>query len=95
MARELQTLGLNRLMAAKLMMLKLLQELHGFAEVTNRRPPPRSVGLALMQLRSHMAPTRLPPRRRTITIEVKELAETPHPVRITHLAASQPLVAHL
>jgi hypothetical protein len=93
MARELQTLGLNRLMAAKLKMLKLLQEMQGFADVTNRRPPPRSMGLALMQLRSHAVPTRLPPRRRTITIAVKELAETAHPVRITHLAASQPLAA--
>ena len=95
MARELQTLGLNRLMAAKVMMLKFLQELHGFAEVTDRRPPPRSIGLTLMQLRSHLGPTRVPPRRRTITIEVEDLAETPHPVRIIHLAASQPLVAQL
>ena len=91
----MQTLGLNRLMAAKLKMLKLLQELQGFAEVTNRRPPPRSIGLALMQLRSHMTATRLPPRRHIITIDVTEPAETPHSVRITHLAASQPLAARL
>lgn len=95
MARELQTLRLNWLMAAKVLILKLLQELHGFAEVTDRRPPPRSIGLTLMQLRSHTAPTRLPPRRRSIPIEVQELAETPLPVRITHLAASAPLAARL
>ena len=68
-------------------MLKLLQEMRGFAEIANRRPPPRATGLVLMQLRSHLTHTRLPPRRRSITVEVQGLADIPHPVKITHLSA--------
>jgi hypothetical protein len=95
MARDLRSILVNRLMAAKLKMLKLLQEMQGFAEVTNRRPPPRSVGLALMQLRSHLAHTRVPPRRRSIAIDIKDLADIPHPVKITHLSASPTPAARL
>ncbi len=74
-------------MATKVLMLKLLQELRAFAEVTNRRPPPRSPGLLLMQLRSAAHP-KLPPRTRSIEVAVKDLTEIPHPVKITHLGAS-------
>jgi hypothetical protein len=77
------------------MMLKLLQETRALAEVTNRRPQPRSPGLTLMQLRSHLAHTRLPPCRRSIAIDVKDLADVPHPVRITHLGASPVPAARL
>jgi len=68
-------------------MLKLLQEIRGFAEMANRRPPPRATGLVLMQLRSHLTQTRLPPRRRSIVVDVKDLADIPHPIKITHLGA--------
>jgi hypothetical protein len=72
-------------MAAKVMMMKLLHEIRGFAEVTNRRPPPRSPGLFLMQLRSHVSHTTLPRPKRSILVDVQDLAEMPHPVKITHL----------
>jgi hypothetical protein len=75
-------------MAAKVTMLKLLQEIRGFAEMANRRPPARATGLVLMQLRSHLTHTRLPSRRRSIVVDVKDLADIPHPVRITHLSGS-------
>ena len=72
-------------MAAKVLMMKLLQEMRGFAEFTNRRPPPRTPGLFMMQLRSGLTRPTLPPRRRSILVDVQDLAETPHPVKITHL----------
>jgi hypothetical protein len=72
-------------MAAKAKMMKLLQEIRGFAEISNRRPQSRSPGLFLMQLRSHTTHTTLPPRRRSILIDVQDLSEIPHPVKITHL----------
>ncbi len=72
-------------MAAKVMMMKLLQEIRGFAEITNRRPYSRSPGLFLMQMRSHVAPTSLPRPRRSILVHVPDLSEIPHPVKITHL----------
>ena len=75
-------------MAAKAIMLKLIQEMHGYAEVTNRCPPPRPTGLTLIELRSSLTHTRLPPRRQSIAIEAPDLADVPHPVKITHLAAS-------
>jgi hypothetical protein len=71
-------------MAAKVMMMKLLHEIRGFSEITNRRPQPRSPGLFLMQLRSHVSHTTLPRPKRSIIVDVQDLAENPHPVKITH-----------
>ncbi len=68
-------------------MMKMLQEAAGFAAVTNRLPQPQSLGLFLMQLRSHLTPTVLPRQRRSILIAGQGLADAPHPVRITHLRA--------
>ena len=73
-------------MAAKAKMMKLLQEMQGFAEISNRRPQPRSPGLFLMQLRSHTGHTVLPRRKQSILINVQDLSEIPHPVKITHLS---------
>ena len=72
-------------MAAKVKILKLLQEIRGFAEITNRRPQPRSPGFFMMQLRSHLAHTTLPRRKRSIAIDSQNLPDIPHPVKITHL----------
>jgi|WetSurMetagenome_2_1015567.scaffolds.fasta_scaffold654444_2 hypothetical protein len=74
-------------MATKVLMFKLLQEIRGFAEVTNRRPQLRSPGLVLIQLRSS-AHAKLPPRKRSIEIAMKDLADIPRPVRIVHVGAS-------
>ena len=72
-------------MAAKVKILKLLQEIRGFAEITNRRPQPRLPGFVLMQLRSHVAHTTLARRKRSITINSQNLPDIPHPVKIIHL----------
>jgi hypothetical protein len=72
-------------MAAKLKMLRLLQEMRGFAQITNRRPQARPPGLYLLQLRSHLVGTTSPQGKRTIVIEAQEQPEVPQPVKITHL----------
>ena len=55
-------------MAAKIRMLKLLQEIRGFAEIANRRPPPRSPALLLAQMRPHVIQAVLPRRRLSVTM---------------------------
>ena len=71
-------------MAARVKLLKLLQEIRGFANVTNRHPQSRSPGFFLMQLRSHVARTTLPRPKRCIAIDCQNLPDIPHPVKITH-----------
>jgi hypothetical protein len=82
----------KRAMATKMRMMKLLQEIRGFADITNRRPPSRQPGLFLIQLRSHIFNTSQSSRRRTIVVEMQEQPDIPHPVKITHL---QPEVSPL
>jgi hypothetical protein len=72
-------------MATKIKLLKLLQEMHAFAEMTRRRPAPKSSPLYLLQLRSHLAETSRPKRRLMVSIDLKDSLEMPHPVRITHI----------
>jgi hypothetical protein len=71
-------------MAAKVKLMKLLQEIRGLAEITNRRPSPRSPGLFLIQLRSHLLHTTQPLRKR-ISVDAQEQPDVPAPVKITHL----------
>jgi len=72
-------------MATKIKLLKLIQEIHAFAEITRRQPAPRSSPLYLVQLRSHMAETSRPKRRLLVSIDLKDSLDLPHPVRINHL----------
>ena len=72
-------------MAAKVRIMKLLQEMRGFAEVTNRLPLPKQPGLFLMKLRTHFSQGALPSRKRVITIEIQDRADIPDPVKITHV----------
>ena len=72
-------------MAAKVNVLKMLQEIRGFAVISNRRPSPRCPGLLLMQFRSVRARNRLGPRRLSITIDSQQSAKAPDPVRIHHV----------
>ena len=72
-------------MAAKMRMLKLLQEIRGFAEVTNRRPQSRIPGVVLTQLRSSSVHAALPRRRLSITIDKHSPGNTPHHVKINHV----------
>lgn len=82
-------------MAAKVKILKLLQELRGFADISNRHPQSRSPGFFLMQLRSHVAHTTLPRPRRSIAIDCQNLPDIPHPVKITHLREAPDRAARL
>ena len=50
-------------MATKMKLLKMMQEVKGIAQITNRRPAPRPPLLYLMQLRSQVAPANTPRRR--------------------------------
>ncbi len=72
-------------MATKIKMLKLLQEMRGFADFTNRRPQAQPPGLFLLQMRSHVLHTRFFQRKRTLPIDVQGAVDIPHPVRIKHV----------
>src|SRR5690242_237890 len=50
-ARELRSQTRDGRMAAKVRIMKLLQEMRGLADITHRRPAPRQPGLFLIQLR--------------------------------------------
>ena len=80
-------------MAAKVKMLKLLHEIRGFAEITNRRPPPRSPGLFLTQIRSHVAQATLPRRKLSVATSKHHYLALPHQVKIHHLKPSPDPVA--
>ena len=75
----------KKLMAAKIRMLKLLQEIRGFADIANRRPPPRSPGLLLTQIRSHVIQATLPKRRLSVKMDVQDHLDLPRPVKINHV----------
>jgi hypothetical protein len=75
-------------MATRINILKLMQEIHGFARVTHRRPQPRPPGLFLMQIRAHGLPTTLPKRKLNIAVQMQEPSDLPHPVKINHLNES-------
>ena len=72
-------------MAAKVKMLTLLQEIRGLAQITNRRPPPRSPGLFFTQLRAQGTHEAWRKRRLNITIDQPNHPDIPHQVRIHHV----------
>lgn len=78
-------------MAAKVKIMKLLQEIRGLAEITQRRPQRRQPGLFLMQLRSHVTQTTGARRRQTIAVDMLDHADIPHPVKITYLQPTTPV----
>lgn len=78
-------------MAAKVNMLKLLQEIRGFAVIANRQPSPRLPGLLLAQIRLAGARDSLRRRRLNITIDQRNSPDLPHPVRIHHVKQSPDL----
>ncbi len=75
-------------MAAKVKMLKLLQEIRGFADIANRRPPPRCPTLVLTQIRAHGAQETLRRRRLSITFDKPPQPDMPHQVKINHVKPS-------
>jgi hypothetical protein len=66
-------------------MLKLLQEIRGFAEIAKRRPAPRLPGLVHMQMRSHVIQATLPKRRLSVRMDVQDRPDISHPVKINHV----------
>ncbi len=73
-------------MATKMKMLKLLQEIRGFSEMTRVHPAPKPSALYLVQLRNRMADAHRPTKRRlAIRIDLKDVATLPSPVKITYL----------
>ncbi len=72
-------------MANRANIMKLLQEIRSFAELTNRRPHPRPLGLLVMQMRPPVVRPALPRRKLDVTINLAEHPGIPHPVKITHV----------
>jgi hypothetical protein len=75
-------------MATRINILKLMQEIHGFARITHRRPQPRPPGLFLMEIRAHGSSGALPKRKLNIEVYAPEPSDLPHPVKINHIKES-------
>jgi hypothetical protein len=73
-------------MATKMKIMKLLQEIRGFAQLTYRQPHDRQPGLFLIQLRSHLQNATAPRRRLIIPVDHQDPPDIPHPVKIVHLS---------
>jgi len=77
-------------MATKIKLLKMLQEVKGLAQITNRRPAPRPPLIYLMQLRSQNAVTQQPKRRLAIEKDA-DSAHVPLPIKIHHIQPGEGL----
>jgi hypothetical protein len=75
-------------MATKVKLMKLLQEIRGFAQLTQRRQQPKPPGLFLLQLRSHLNHTTSQRRRLKIPIQLLEPPDIPNPVKITFIGGN-------
>jgi len=76
-------------MATKIKLMRLLQEVRGHAQITNRRPAPRQTTLYLMQLRGRAAAPHSPKRRLAVTTDSNESANSPLPIKIHHVQADE------
>jgi hypothetical protein len=72
-------------MATKIKLMKMLQEMHAFAEIGRTNPAPKPSPLYLMQLRSHLLQTSRPRRRLAIRVDLRDSLDLPDPVKITHV----------
>ena len=74
-------------MAKKVILMKFLQELRGYALVTNRRPAARPPAIVLMQLRERRAQALLANRPQPVAIIAawQNGADVASPVRINHV----------
>jgi hypothetical protein len=73
-------------MAQKLQLLKLLQEIRGFADVGNRSPDVRPLLQASIDLRAAGQPTSLPVRRFSIPVSHEHHQDAPSDIPITRAA---------
>ena len=76
-------------MATKMKLLKMLQEVKGLAQITNRRPAPRPPVIYLMQLRTQNAATQQPKRRLAIE-KGTDTSHVPLPIKINHIRPDDP-----
>ncbi len=65
--------------------MKALQEIDGYAEITNRRPTPRPTVLYLMALRLPASGAPASRRKLIIPVRIKSGPALPRPVKITHI----------
>ncbi len=72
-------------MATRMNMLKLVQEMRGLAQITNRRPLPRHPVPAVLDVRPPNRRGAAFKRKRLIQIHVQDPPDIPHPVKITYL----------
>jgi hypothetical protein len=86
-AHDLQTTGQERNMATTMKLIKVLQEIKGIAQITNRRPAPRPPLLYLMALRSKATPAIN--SRRKLAVETATIP-TAAPIKINHVKSDQP-----
>jgi hypothetical protein len=75
----------NERMATRMNMMKLLQEVRGFAEFTNQHPAARQIGPLMLPL--YWSKTRNPCAKRTLRIIVQDPPDIPNPVKITYISA--------
>ena len=75
-------------MATKVKLMKFLQEMRGFSEMSRLHPAPKPSALFLMQLRAHMRETSQSRRRLVISIDLKDTPDIPNPVKITHVGST-------
>lgn len=73
-------------MATKAKLMKLIEEVRGYAQITNRRPAPRPPVLYLMELRAHATQNQMPKRRLDVA---SENASSPSPIKITHISPDE------
>jgi hypothetical protein len=76
-------------MATRMNMLKLLQEVSGFADFTLRRRPNRQPGALLLPLRWRTLRGAKEARKRIIRIDMRDLPDIPHPVAIRHVESAR------
>jgi hypothetical protein len=75
-------------MASKVQLMKFLQEARGYDLVTNRRPPPKLGAAFSLHMRSRMAETGAPARRKlAISVHPADISNTPRPVKILQISA--------
>ncbi len=85
-AHQMQLLKPDFAMATRMNMLKLLQEMRGFSELSRLPLTPKPPALFLMQLRNKRAESQRPRHRLVIQIDLQDQMEMPMPVKITHVA---------
>jgi hypothetical protein len=72
-------------MATKINMLKLLQEVRGFAQFATRAGETRPTGPLLLRLRGSLLRKGITRRKYIIRIDMQEQPNIPQPVPITHI----------